>query len=102
MTGNLTQHSRHLYDLAKLSAVVAVNDSLRALSRKVRADRQQGRDCPSAQAGVGLNDLLRTILDIEAHREDYKTVTEPLLFEPLGRSQTAQAVRTIIEKNVFA
>lgn len=62
LAGKVMEHSRHLYDLYKLSAVVAIDEPLKALFKAVRKERSAHPACLSAQEGVDLKALLQTIV----------------------------------------
>jgi len=101
LNNKLTEHSRHLYDIAKLSEVIALNDDLRALAHSVRLDRQGDRDCPSAKEDVDVKALLQTIIETGAYREDYKEITEPLLFEEYSYEAAIEKLQKVIDAVVL-
>ena len=47
--GNIREHSRHIYDLHKLTEVVTINDELKILIEQVRQDRKGHKQCLSAE-----------------------------------------------------
>lgn len=97
----LTEHSRHLYDIAKLSEVVALDDDFRALVHSVRLDRQGDTGCPSAKEDVDTNGLLQTIIDEGVYRADYKEITEPLLFEEYDYEAAVEKLQKVIDALVL-
>lgn len=77
---DLHKPSRHLYDLHRLIEAVDLDDSLAQLMRKVGEERRQSSlDCPSAQEGISLHEVLERILRKEAYRRGYEETTLRLL-----------------------
>lgn len=101
LSGAITEHSRHLYDIYKLSMIVTIDDTLRHLAREVILERRPHKTCLSAQEGVDMNDLLRQIIDSEAYRSDYDQITSALLFEDVPYSAAITALQQIIDSHVF-
>lgn len=101
LNGTITEHSRHIYDIYKLSMIVTIDDTLRHLAREVILERRPHKTCLSAQEGVDMNDLLRQIIDSEAYRSDYDQITSALLFEDVPYSAAITALQQIIDSHVF-
>ena len=76
--------SRHLYDIAKLSEYVDINQSLEDLVDSVRRDRMLSKSNPSASPEYDINELLTEIIKKRYYREDYNEVTKRLLYEEYG------------------
>ena len=81
LTNKCRRHSRHLYDISKLLAEVEMNQNLVNLYNEVRGMRAKIKVCISAQEGVSLSEVLTKIIDEEPFKEDYETLTMPLLYE---------------------
>lgn len=95
------EHSRHIYDLHKLIQVVAIDDNLKMLVQQVRQERKGHKQCLSAQDGIDLKDLLLKIINEEAYRSDYESITETLLFEDVPYKQAILTLQKICDSNLF-
>ena len=100
LAGKVMEHSRHLYDLYKLSAVVAIAAPLKALFN-VRKERSAHPACLSAQEGVDLKALLQTIVREDVYRSDYELVTAKLLFEHVPYENAASALQKIVDSGLL-
>lgn len=77
---DLDKPSRHLYDLHKLLAVVPLDEGLAMLMRKVGEERRSSSlDCPSAEEGVRIHEVLGRALREDAYRKGYEGTTVRLL-----------------------
>ena len=75
------RHSRHIYDISKLIDVIDLNDELANLYLLVRDYRKGLKICLSAQDGIKLSTIVGTIIDEDSFKNDYETLTMPLLYE---------------------
>lgn len=98
LDGKIAEHSRHIYDLYKLSTVVNVDDELKKLLGQVRKERSAHLACSSAQDGVNLKSLLQEIIDKKVYKDDYETITEGLLFEKVSYDEVIATLETIIDQ----
>lgn len=94
----ITEHSRHIYDLYKLSTAVTVDVDLKELLEQVRKERSNHLACSSAQDGMDLKSLLQEIVDKNAYKYDYETITEGLLFEKVSYDEAIVSLKEIIQK----
>ena len=101
MSGSVTEHSRHIYDIFRLSEIVFPGQNLKDLAEEVREERQPHKTCLSAADGVSVNAILREIIDNEAFKEDYKNTTRSLLFTQVSYDTAISALEKLIEANVF-
>ena len=101
LAGKVMEHSRHLYDLYKLSAVVAIDEPLKALFKAVRKERSAHPACLSAQEGVDLKALLQTIVREDVYQSDYELVTAKLLFEHAPYENAASALQKIVDSGLL-
>ena len=101
MSGFVTEHSRHIYDIFRLSEIVFPGQNLKDLAEEVREERQPHKTCLSAADGVSVNAILREIIDNEAFKEDYKNKTRSLLFTQVSYDTAISALEKLIEANVF-
>ena len=101
LDNKVTEHSRHLYDLYKLSGVVELNANLKRLVKEVAEERKHHQACLSAHEGVYLKGLIQEIIDKDIYKNDYETITSGLLFEEVGYSETKDAVQKIIDSGIL-
>ena len=101
LAGMTTEHSRHIYDIYKLLTVVSIDEKLKALAVSVADERRPHSRSLSVQEGVNVKDVLREIIDKKVYAEDYKTITESLLFEPVPYETAVEALNTILSSDLF-
>ena len=101
LDNKVTEHSRHLYDLYKLSGVVEINAEMRELVKEVTEERKHHQACLSAQDEIDLKALIQEIIDQDIYKTDYETITSGLLFEEVKYSETKDAVQKIINSGIF-
>lgn len=101
LDGNVSKHSRHIYDVFKLLQIVPQTEDSKALVTKVREERAKSRRCPSAKPEVDMPELLRMIVDSNAYKRDYDDLTSRLLEEPLDYDTAVSALRTIASSGMF-
>ena len=101
MSGSVTEHPRHIYDIFRLSEIVFPGQNLKDLAEEVREERQPHKTCLSAADGVSVNAILREIIDNEAYKEDYRNTTRSLLFTQVSYDTAISALEKLIEANVF-
>ena len=100
LSGRISEHSRHLYDIYKLLDIVELNQSLLGLFEQVRLERKPLRlICLSAQDDVEIKDVLCEIIDKEVYKNDYDNITSLLIFEKLEYEEAITALKTV--KNFF-
>lgn len=101
LSGEIRGHSRHIYDLYKLSSEVKINDDTRELVKMVRMERKEHKTCLSAQENVDMNLLLKEILENKSYKEDYENITLALLFKPVKYEEAISAVDKVIKEKLF-
>lgn len=101
LAGTIAEHSRHIYDIYKLLSVVKINDELKALAVSVADERRPHSRSLSVQEGVSVKKVLRKIIDQNIYEEDYNTITQALLFEPVTYETAIEALNTVIMSNLF-
>ena len=95
--------SRHLYDIAKTLPKVKITDELIVLIYKVREDRMQSRNNPSAQPEHNIPKMLREIISSRFYESDYNNITKRLLYEDFSYEEAiAQGIAKIAESDLFA
>ena len=95
------EHSRHIYDIYKLSEIVTVDDTLKELALSVAEERRPHKMCLSVQNGKNVNEILREVIDKKTYKEDYDTITVPLLFEAVSYNTAVSALENILQNGIF-
>ena len=101
LSGAIEAHSRHIYDLYKLSEIVSLDDNLRLLAKDVYKERVSHSQCHSAKPGVDMNELLQEIVDKKIYESDYENVTSKMLFEDVSYETAITALKKVIEYRIF-
>lgn len=94
-------HSRHLYDIYKLLPRVPQDENFKKLVGEVRVVRKGMAVCPSAQDGVDISALIKQIMQEEAYKSDYNTITTQLLEEQIPYDTVVTALTAIINGHIF-
>ena len=101
LSGAISEHSRHIYDIYKLSEIVPLDDKLKALAKEVYAEREPHEQCRSAKPGIEMNTLLQEIIDVEAYKKDYEDITMKMLFEEVTYGTAIEKLKKIVEYGLF-
>lgn len=101
LSGDIREHSRHVYDIFKLLNVVSLDESFHQLAIAVCEERKPHVNCHSAKDGINMNTLLQRIIDSEAYKQDYEEITSKILFEDVEYSTAITALQKIIDSGVF-
>lgn len=101
LSGRITEHSRHIYDIYKLLEVVEFNDELKSLAESVRQERTINKTCLSAAEGVDINALLGEIIDKKVYKDDYESITEVLLYDSVDYETALSGIKRVVESGVF-
>ena len=101
MQGKIERHSRHIYDIHKLLALVRLDQNFTNLITEVRSERAKNPICPSAQPDIDIKKLLNEIVESEAYRSDYNSITSKILFENVAYEEAIKAVKRIADANLF-
>ncbi len=97
LSDNVTEHSRHIYDLYKLLDRVALDESFRELYEKVRLEREPHQVCLSAKDNVDMVATLTEIVEKEAYRSDYNNITSLLVFEKIEYDEAIIVLKKVID-----
>lgn len=98
---NINGHSRHIYDISRLLNRIKLDDNLVLLINEVREDRKKNSRCYSAQDGIAISKLLKSIIDSNIYKEDYETITEKLISKPIKYEEAIESLKTIIQSKIF-
>lgn len=94
--------SRHLYDICKLVGKVSLDTALDELIDRVRDDRMQSKNNPSAQFEYNINDMLMEIIRSRFYEPDYKNITQKLLYEDISYDYAVEnGIAKIVETDIF-
>ena len=95
--------SRHLYDIAKLMPYVELTPELGTLIDVVRNDRMHSKNNPSAQLKYDIPKMLEEIISSHFYEEDYRDITQKLLYEDVSYGQCIeQGIAIVAQSEVFS
>ena len=95
--------SRHLYDIAKLLPNIELNDELDALIDKVREERMQSKNNPSAQLEHNIPEMLCEIIRSRFYERDYNELTRKLLYEQMSYDEAIErGIEVVAGLDIFA
>lgn len=95
------EHSRHIYDIYKLSDIVTLDDDLKQLVSEVFEERKPHEQCHSAKDGIDMNTLLQEIIDKDIYKKDYEDITSKMLFEDVPYSTAIKTLQKIVDYKLF-
>ena len=95
------EHSRHIYDIFKLSDIVSLDANLKQLVSEVLDERKPHEQCRSAKDGIDMIDLLQEIIDKDIYKKDYEDITEKMLFEDVPYSTAIKTLQKIVDYKLF-
>lgn len=101
LENKVAKHSRHLYDIHKIYTNIEIPENFNSLVENVRAVRSKLPVCPSAQADTNINTLLSEIIENDIYKEDYKNITEELLFSPLSYDEAITSLKSILHSGIW-
>ncbi len=101
MAGNTDRHSRHLYDIHKILENTILPESFVTLIGEVRALRAPFPICPSAAGEININCILREIINKSIYKQDYKQITENLLFSPVSYETAISSLQYLVDGHYF-
>jgi len=97
LTEKTNGYSRHLYDLYKIMPKITFDETFYKLYDEVREIRAKDRNCPSANDGQDLKEILTRIYDEDYFENDFKSVTMGLLFENVSYAQVKGILKQIVD-----
>ena len=95
------EHSRHIYDIFKLSDIVSLDSNLKQLVSEVFDERKPHEQCRSAKDGIDMNVLLQEIIDKDIYKKDYENITEKMLFEDVPYATAIKTLQKILDYKLF-
>lgn len=101
MLGKTKEHSRHIYDIHKLSEIVPINETLKDLALSVARERKTNKMSPSVQDGANITDILKEIISKSVYMDDYNNITIPLLFEDVSYEKAITSLISLLNRGLF-
>ena len=74
---------------------------MKKLIPEVRAIRSQIIVCPSAKAGICVEDVLREIIESQVYKKDYEDITMGLLFAPETYETVIRSLQKIVDSGMW-
>lgn len=99
--GMTDEHSRHLYDILKMSPIVKIDEDLKQLFLKVRTERKEHKTCLSAQDDVNIKSCLQEILDRDIYKKDFESITMPLIFETVSYDEVKSNLQKVVKSGLI-
>ena len=94
--------SRHLYDIAKLLPEIKITPELDVLIGRVREDRMQSKNNPSAQPEHNIPEMLKEIIESRFYESDYNNITKRLLYEDFSYDEAIKkGIGVIADMDIF-
>jgi hypothetical protein len=101
LQGKSKRYSRHLYDIYKLTPLIAFNDGFAVLVREVREHRSKMRICPSADETVDVPAVIFEFCDNSFYREDYQAITDYFAEDAVPYDDAIGQMRALAASNLF-
>lgn len=102
MKGDIKRNSRHIYDIYKLLQIVPQNEEFSELVKEVRRVRAENKTiCLSAQLGVNVAEILKSIVDNDIYKADYEDLTSNILQEDVTYETAIRAVEEVARSGIF-
>ena len=95
------EHSRHIYDIYKLSNIVTLDANMKQLVSEVFDERKPHEQCHSAKDGIAMNALLQEIIDKDIYKKDYEDITAKMLFEDVPYATAIKTLQKIVDYRLF-
>jgi len=95
LSNKIDEHSRHLYDLYKMSEKIVIDEALKKLFDMVRQERKERKTCLSAQDGIVIKDCIQQIISNDVFKKDYETVTMSLIFDNVNYKDAKENLQNI-------
>lgn len=76
-----SKHSRHLYDIYKMTNVLKLDESMVELFKEVRIWRKKIKVCLSANEELKLYKIIDEIIKTKVYEDDYKKITSRFLYK---------------------
>lgn len=97
MQGKSKRYSRHLYDIYKLTDRIDVESALSNLYGEIREHRKKMKNCPSAEDGVNIPELIHAFCDDDFYKNDYQEITNYFSDDYIAYEDTIEQMRKLAE-----
>ncbi len=57
--------------------------------------------CLSVQESTNVTEVLQEVIDKKIYKDDYETITIPMLFESVSYDTVVSALKTILQNGIF-
>ena len=82
--------------------MIKMDHDLAELIGRVRRDRMQSKNNPSAQPEYNIPNMLKEIITSRFYESDYKTITQKLLYEDVDYDEAIRnGIAIVAESDVF-
>ena len=95
------EHSRHIYDIFKISSIIKIDSNLKQLFLKVREERRKHEKCLSAQDNVNIKSCLQQIVDKDIYKDDFESITKSLIYEEIKYGEVKSNLQYIINSGLL-
>lgn len=99
--GKSKRYSRHLYDVYMLTPLMNFDDNFKLLIEEIRLHRKNMPNCPSAQDGVSVNNLIKEFCENKFYKEDYLSITNYFTSHPVEYKLVIENILELTNKNIF-
>ena len=99
--GKSKRYSRHLYDLYMLMPLMNLDENFKTLVDEVRLHRKSLPNCPSAQDGVSVNNLISEFCNNNFYKDDYLSITAYFTNHPIEYNLVIDNLLTVIKTGIF-
>jgi len=101
ISGKITDHSRHIYDLYKIYPRITFDDNFKLLISEVVKVRKPLKYSHSLKNGVNLQEVLHNIIHERVFEFDYNNRTARLLYSLVPYSEAIKVISQVIQDGYF-
>ncbi|MCQ2771209.1 MAG: nucleotidyl transferase AbiEii/AbiGii toxin family protein [Clostridia bacterium] len=97
----VSEHSRHLYDIYKMSSIVIIDQKLKELFNAVKEEQKIKKICPSAAEEICFKDCITEVIKQDVYKKDYEQITQSFIFEKTDYETVSANLQKIIDSGLF-
>lgn len=101
LNNDISEHSRHLYDIYKMFKYIEFNDEFKLYVKRVREIRKAKRFWTSADDQYDINLLLKEIIQKDVYRKDYESITKLITYDDVDYVDAMNVIKEIIKYDIF-
>lgn len=101
LNNDISEHSRHLYDIYKMFKYIEFNDEFKLYVKRVREIRKSKRFCTFADEQYDINLLLKEIIQKDVYRKDYESITKLITYDDVDYVDAMNVIKEIIKYDIF-